>query len=316
MQIDRSEALATIDKIENKKLKLGDPAFVWSRLTTLKAALRSASASELTALAGATAKDATGASDYALVSVVPFTGGPGLRRPGGALSGRQVIVGDLVVEGALTVTGATLVTGNVKANAVNVGSSGVLVVGGSLEARVVSGDGWLWVRGDAKAELVFGYDGPGELHVGKSLSGTLGVMKNHGSVVGQNGMKHWFDFEDVTNDDDAYLTLESISDERAILPEDKHADFGVHRIDFRALSRLAAFAQPFLRAGGAKVKPKAKAAPERSAPAKTAPTKKPAGKKAPMAKAVAKKTVAKKPVAAKKPAAKKPAAKKKPVKKR
>lgn len=318
MQIDRAQALATIDKIENKKIKLGDPAFVWGGLTSLKAALRAATADDLTAIAATTAKDGNGYADYALVSVVPFEGGPGLRRPGGALSGRQVIVGDLVVEGALTVTGATLVTGNLKANAVNVGETGVLVVGGSLEARVVSGAGWLWVRGSLKADLLFVYDTVGELRVGKTLSGTLGVAKNHGCVIGENAMKHWFDFEDVAIDDDDYLTLEGLADERALLGEDKRADFGVHRVDFRPLSRIAAFAQPFLRAGGARPKAKsspAKTAPVKSAPAKAAPAKattaKPA-KSAPTKAASAKTPAAKKPSApakaAKKPAAKKPAA--------
>src|SRR5262249_52058772 len=150
-----------------------------------------------------TAMDTTGAADYALLSLVPLPPpGPGetQTRQGGVLAGRQVIVGDLVVEGALTVTGTTLVTGNLKANAVSVAERGALVIGGTLNARLATGEGWLWVRGDANLQLALGYSPVGEFRIGKKLTATLGVMSNHASVIGENVATHWFEFDNVDLD--------------------------------------------------------------------------------------------------------------------
>jgi hypothetical protein len=258
MQIDRAQALATTEKVENKKVRLGDRAVAPGGVSALKQALRAMTSDDLLELAELTARDRTGAADYALVSIVPLGPTEPQTRKAGLFAGRQVIVGDLVVEGgALTVTGSTLVTGNLKANAVSVAETGALVIGGSLDARLASGDGWLWVRGDANVQLALGYLPAGEFRVGKKLSATLGLMSNHKSVVGENATQQWFDLPRVEPEDERYLSLLELLDERAIVPQDAKPDLGLHRIDFRALARLAALGQPLFRPKG---KPRAEPA--------------------------------------------------------
>jgi hypothetical protein len=283
MEFDRAAALATIDKVENKKLKIPALGKDLSGLTALRRALNATASEDFESLVRAT-QDADGRTDWALAAIVPLPTVGEQVRQGGLLAGRQIIIGDLTVGGALTVTGATFVTGNLKANAVNVTGGGVLVVGGSLVARVVSGDGWVRVKGNVTVDLALGHQRRGELHVGGVLTATLGIMADHGSAIGANATKHWFSFDRgagqgpaVEADDEEYLALEALLDEKALVVGEGKPEIGLHRVDFRALTRLAALAQPMIRVAG-------KAGKGASAKTSTSPSKKKKSAKAKVAK--------------------------------
>ncbi len=79
-----------------------------------------------------------------------------------------------------------------------------------------------------------------------TLGTALAVMSNHSSYIEENNAKHWFEFEDVEDDDDDYLTLERLLDPKALAREAGAFDVGIHRVDFGKLAKLAASAKPFL----------------------------------------------------------------------
>lgn len=245
-QLDRAAALDAVTKIIDGKRKLGDGALMWGGVVNLKKLLAAQRTDALVELTARTAKDGNGMTDFALACIVALPAAGTVKRKGGVVKQREVVTGDLVVDGELTVTGAMFVTGDVKAKAVTVAETGILVVGGSLEARALGGDGWLWVRRDAKAELVLGYDEAGELRINQTLTASLGITSNHGSFVGKNKVKRWFELEDVDADDDDYLALERVVNPKALVDEDDEAELGVHRVDFRKLSKLALAGQPVL----------------------------------------------------------------------
>lgn len=253
MLIDAGLYLQTIEKIENKKAKCDIPALMWGGVETLKAIFRECAGRSLTLadLVQITALDGEGAANYALLALAESASRSieheGVtERKGGKLSGTQVVEGDVLASGSLTITGSTLITGSLEAAAVDISETGVLVVGGKLSARVVSGDGWLWVRKDINVDVALGYYEAGEFRVGGDLNATLAIMSNHGSYIEENKAKHWFDFEDVEEDDDDYVALERLLDPKTLVAEPGDFDIGVHRVDFEKLIRLATAGKPFL----------------------------------------------------------------------
>ncbi len=113
-----------------------------------------------------------------------------------------IIDGDLVVEGNLLVSTGCVVAGSVKANGIEIDESGLLAVGGQVDARAVSGAGWFVVAGDARVAYACGYYEVGMFMVRGTLHADLTVFRNHGSLIVTDASRHTFEFWDDVPDDD------------------------------------------------------------------------------------------------------------------
>lgn len=155
-----------------------------------------------------------------------------------------VFEGSLELDGELIIDSHVLVLGDLKANTITLEEAGSLAVVGDVTAACICGEGWFHAPGKTKAGLILGVYEAGAFLCG-TVETPLLLTSNHGAdVEALEGRQ--VDLQDADVDDEDYKEVEAILVEAALSDAEEN-DYGVGRIDFRKLSKLAEGHLAFLR---------------------------------------------------------------------